>query len=73
MDRKEIKRQLEELRTKTDPRFRAALTAVANGLEQLLDGAAKGGRVRAKKLSKKRRSEIARTAAKARWANEKSK
>ena len=31
-------------------------------------GAAKGGRARAKKLSPKRRAEIARLAARARWA-----
>ena len=64
---KEIREQLEILRTKSDPRFQDALTAVADGLENLLDVAAKGGRVRAKKLSKKRRSEIARKAANTRW------
>lgn len=64
---KEIREQLEDLRTKVDPRFRAALTKVADGLEELLDGPAKGGRKRATKLSKKRRSEIARKASKARW------
>lgn len=68
MERKEIIKQLRELRTKSDPRFREALTTVADGLEKLLTDTAKGGAARAKKLSKKRRSEIARKAAKARWA-----
>jgi hypothetical protein len=34
-------------------------------------GAAKGGKARAKKLSAKRRSEIAKRAARARWRNQK--
>lgn len=40
---------------------------VADSLEALLDGAAKGGKSRARKLSKKRRVEIAKKAANARW------
>lgn len=44
------------------------LTAVADSLERLLDGATKGGNNRAKKLSKKRRSEIAKNASNVRWA-----
>lgn len=67
MKREEIIKQLRELRTESDPKYREALTEVANSLEDLLVGAAKGGRTRASKLSKKRRSEIARKAANARW------
>lgn len=48
----------------------AGMEDVANSFEALLDGASKGGRVRAKKLTKKRRIEIARAAANKRWGNE---
>lgn len=65
--REEITENLNRLRTKSDPKFRKELTALANALEDLLDGTAKGGRTRAKRLTKKRRSEIARNAALARW------
>lgn len=41
---------------------------LANSLERLMDGASAGGAARAKKLSKKRRKEIASNAAKVRWA-----
>lgn len=68
MKRTEILEQLNELRTKSHPKYRAALTEVADGLQKLMSGTVKGGKARAKKLSKKRRSQIARNAAKARWA-----
>lgn len=68
MKRKEILEQLNELRTKSHPKYRAALIEVADGLEKLMSGTAKGGASRAKKLSKKRRVEIARNAANARWS-----
>ena len=67
MDRAEVKRNLQKLRTGTDPKFRKEMIAVADSLEKLLDKASAGGNARAKKLSKKRRSEIARKAANARW------
>ena len=60
---------LNRLRVESDPKLRKELTAIADGLEALLEGAAKGGRNRAKNLTKKRRKEIATNAAKARWAN----
>lgn len=60
---------LNRLRVESDPKFRAELTALADGLQELLEGAAKGGHARAKKLSKKRRKEIATNAANARWGN----
>jgi hypothetical protein len=68
MKRKEILAQLNELRTKSDPKYRAALIEVADGLEKLMSSTAKGGSSRAKSLSKKRRVQIARDAANARWA-----
>jgi len=40
---------------------------IAESLERLMDGAAAGGAARAKKLTKKRRVEIAKKAANARW------
>jgi len=67
--RKKTLEQINKLRTESDPRFRKELTAVADGLEALLKEAAAGGRARAKKLSKKRRVEIARHAANVRWGN----
>jgi len=41
---------------------------IADSLTRLMDGASEGGRARAKKLTKKRRKEIATKAARARWA-----
>lgn len=41
---------------------------IADSLERLMDGASDGGHARAKKLSKKRRKEIATNAARARWS-----
>ena len=67
MDRRKTLEELNRLRTESGPKFRKALTAVADGLEELLNSASDGGKARAKKLSKKRRSEIARNAANARW------
>lgn len=40
---------------------------IADSLTRLMDGASRGGKARAKKLSKKRRIEIARKAANIRW------
>lgn len=58
---------LRKLRALKDP----DLVNIADSLERLMDGAAKGGNARAKKLSKKRRVEIATNAANARWAKTK--
>ncbi len=72
MDKRTVKKAIDRLRKDADPRFKKELTAIANDFNKLVDAASvmgrKGGTVRAKKLSKKRRSEIARAAAKARWA-----
>lgn len=57
-------RRLREAAAKTFPE----LVDVADSLEKLLDGASRGGKSRAKKLTKKRRKEIASNAAKVRWA-----
>ncbi len=65
---KEIKAQINRLRTDTDPKFARDLGAIADSLDNLVDGASKGGTARAKKLSKKRRKEIATLAANKRWA-----
>lgn len=75
-DMKAIEKQAREWATKLrkvkDPRFKEDVNALADSLDELIGAAAvmgrKGGAARAKKLSKKRRSEIARKAAKARWA-----
>lgn len=64
----QLKERVNRLRMDTDPKFRKEFIAIADSLDDLLDGAAKGGRVRAKRLSKKRRKEIASNAAKVRWA-----
>jgi len=60
-----------KLRTDTDPKFAIEMNKIADGLDDLINAAStlgrKGGNERAKKLSKKRRSEIARNAANARW------
>lgn len=58
---------LNRLRVESDPKFRADLTAIADSLQGLLESTAKGGNARAKKLTKKRRKEIATKAANARW------
>lgn len=71
MKRKETLEQLNRLRTQSDPKFRKELTAIADSLQELLDENAAGGTARAKKLSKKRRVEIARNAANARWGKRK--
>lgn len=72
MEKKKVKAAVDKLRTDTDPKFRKELSAVADSFDALIDAATvmgrKGGTARAKKLSKKRRSEIARAAAKARWS-----
>lgn len=58
-------RRLREVAKKSD--F-PELVGVADSLEKLLDGASRGGNSRAKKLTKKRRKEIATNAANARWS-----
>jgi len=68
MKRDEIKKSLNRLRTEVDPKFQPEIGNIADSLEALLDGAAKGGNARAKKLTKKRRKEIATKAARIRWA-----
>lgn len=66
-----IRARLDRLRSdEVAPELREDVRAVADSLEKLLDGAVKGGTVRAKKLSKKRRKEIATAAANKRWKNE---
>lgn len=59
---------INRLRTETDPRFAEDMNKLADSMERLAKGAVKGGKARAKKLSKRRRSEIARNAALARWS-----
>lgn len=71
MKRKETLERINRLRTEGDPEFRKELGAVADSLEELLKENSKGGKTRAKKLSKKRRVEIARNAANVRWGNRK--
>lgn len=56
------------LRSEVDLEKYPEIAGVADSLERLIDGAAKGGTARAKKLTKKRRREIATNAARARWA-----
>lgn len=68
----ELKEQINRLRTEVDPKFQPEMSAVADSLEAMLDGASKGGTVRAKRLTKKRRKEIATKAANARWGKGKS-
>ena len=62
---------VKKLRTKTDPKFSKEMDDIADSLDGLINAASlmgqRGGEARAKKLSKKRRSEIARKAANARW------
>lgn len=68
MKRDEIKKSLNRLRTEVDPKFQPEIGNIADSLESLLDGASRGGTARAKKLTKKRRKEIATNAARTRWA-----
>lgn len=68
VDKKQTLENLNRLRLESDPKLRKEVAAVADSLERLLKGATKGGKARAKKLSKKRRSEIAREAARVRWS-----
>lgn len=68
----EAKKSIARLRKNVAPEFQEDINKVADSLEELVESAAvglgrQGGTVRARNLSKKRRSEIARTAAKARW------
>jgi hypothetical protein len=62
-----LKAQINRLRTEVDPKFQPEISTVADELEKKLDGVSKGGTIRAKRLSKKRRREIATKAANARW------
>lgn len=66
---KEAKEAVARLRTDIAPEFQPEMSKLADLFDELLDGAAKGGRTRAKKLTKKRRKEIAVNAANARWGN----
>lgn len=68
LDIKKLKADLQKIRDKSPAALKKDMTAIADSLENLLDSSSRGGRERAKKLSKKRRSEIARNAANARWA-----
>ncbi len=72
----DVKRLIAKLRKNVDPKWRDEITAVADSLEDLVDNAAKefgrsGGRARAKKLSAKRKKDIATDAARARWDKKK--
>lgn len=62
---------INRLRTEADPKLKEDMGKLADSLDNLIKGAAAGGRARAKKLTKKRRSEIARQAALARWKKRK--
>lgn len=63
----QLRKQIDRLRTDVDPKFQPELSKIADELDKMLDGPRKGGAVRAKRLSKKRRKEIAVQAARARW------
>lgn len=63
----QLKRQINRLRIEVDPKLQDDMIAVADSLEAMLDGASRGGQLRTKRLSKKRRQEIAKKAAMARW------
>lgn len=67
-EKKEVLKNLQRLRTESPAGLRKDMNAVADSLEALLERVSAGGKARAKKLSKKRRVEIARKAAKARWS-----
>lgn len=58
---------INRLRAEADPKFKEDMGKLADSLDNLVKGAAEGGRARAKKLTKKRRSEIARNGALVRW------
>lgn len=71
--KREAKQAVARLRKGVAPEFQDDINKLADCLDGLIENAAAelgrmGGTVRAKKLSKKRRSEIARTAVKAREA-----
>jgi hypothetical protein len=71
--KREAKQAIARLRKGVALEFQEDINAIADSLDSLVESAAAGlgrmgGTARAKKLSKKRRSEIARTAVKAREA-----
>jgi hypothetical protein len=71
--KREAKQAIARLRKGVASEFQDDINAIADGLDALVESAAAemgrmGGTARAKKLSKKRRSEIARVAVKAREA-----
>lgn len=63
----QARKNLKRLRAEVDLKRFPEIGKIADSLERLIEGAAKGGDARAKKLSKKRRREIATKAARARW------
>jgi hypothetical protein len=67
----QVRAKVKKLRTETDPKFAQEMNVIADSLDGLINAASlmgqKGGVARAQKLSKKRRSEIARNAANVRW------
>jgi hypothetical protein len=76
--KREAKQAIARLRKGVAPEFQEDINAIADSLDALVENAAAelgrmGGTVRAKKLSKKRRSEIARAAVKAREEKRKNK
>jgi len=60
---------IRKLREQVDLKKYPEIGAIADSLERLVDGAERGGNARAKKLTKKRRKEIATNAANKRWGN----
>lgn len=60
---------IRKLREHVDLKKYPEIGKVADSLEKILDGTVKGGDARAKKLTKKRRKEIATNAANKRWGN----
>jgi len=68
MKAKELKTQINRLRTEVDLDKFPEMPKIADCLDKLIDNASRGGNQRAKKLTKKRRKEIATKAAKARWS-----
>ena len=69
--KREAKQAIVRLREGVAPEFHEDINAIADALDALVENAAaemgrQGGEMRAKKLCKKRRSEIARNAAQAR-------
>jgi len=74
--KREAKQAIARLRKGVAPEFQEDINAIADSLDALIENAAaelgrEGGKARAKKLSKKRRSEIARVAVKARESKRK--